>query len=341
MNVHHVLLAVLIFAIASAARAEDRISIVGSPQVLNFAEFVAKNFALHFEYPTPSLEPSSTGAGFGRFCAGVGHQHPDINGASRKISITELTACRENGVTEITEIMIGLDAIVIVSKAGLDPNNFTQAQLFAALARNVEKNGKIVRNEAQTWSDIDPSLRSTRIEVMGPSPMSATYYGFLKTIMDAGCASFTNVVSLDENRRLETCRSLRTDGAFQEGPKLENATIEWLQGRPSAYAIVSYPTLQRNLELLTINTVEGIEPTTETISAGKYPLVRPMYIYVKNQHITSVAGLQKLLYEFTSERAIGPEGYLDGQGLVPQSDIGRNRARDMALSLKPVATTTR
>ena len=97
--------------------------------------------------------------------------------------------------------------------------------------------------------------------------------------------------------------------------------------------------MQRNRELLTVNTVEGIEPTAETISAGKYSLVRPMYIYVKNQHIPSVAGLQKLLYEFISEQAIGPEGYLDAQGLVPQDDIGRNRARDMALSLKPVATT--
>ena len=122
------------------------------------------------------------------------------------------------------------------------------------------------------------------------------------TILDALLAWFSVAM-------LETCRSLRTDGAFREGPKFENATVDWLQDRPSAYAIVSYPALQRNRELLTVNTVEGIEPTAETISAGKYSLVRPMYIYVKNQHIPSVAGLQKLLYEFTSERAIGPEGY--------------------------------
>ncbi len=68
----------------------------------------------------------------------------------------------------------------------LDSSDFTQAQLFSALARDVEKNGKIVKNSAPKWSDIDPSLRSTPIEVMGPSPTSAAYYGFLKTIMDCG-----------------------------------------------------------------------------------------------------------------------------------------------------------
>jgi len=41
----------------------------------------------------------------------------------------------------------------------------------------------------------------------------------------------------------------------------------------------------------------------------------------------------------TSERAISPAGYLaenDDAGFVPLNDMGRNRARDMALSLMPL-----
>ena len=57
------------------------------------------------------------------------------------------------------------------------------------------------------------------------------------------------------------------------------------------------------------------------------------------EHAHALPGLQGFLYEFTSERAISPDGYLvtNEVGFVPLDDIGRNRARDMALSLRPLA----
>jgi phosphate transport system substrate-binding protein len=42
-------------------------------------------------------------------------------------------------------------------------------------------------------------------------------------------------------------------------------------------------------------------------------------------------------YEFTSEHAIGPDGYLADKGFIPLDDRGRNSARDAALSLAPIA----
>jgi phosphate transport system substrate-binding protein len=53
--------------------------------------------------------------------------------------------------------------------------------------------------------------------------------------------------------------------------------------------------------------------------------------------VPSISGLQQLIYEFTSERAMSPNGYLADTGLVPLDDRGRNRARDHAISLQPLS----
>jgi phosphate transport system substrate-binding protein len=86
---------------------------------------------------------------------------------------------------------------------------------------------------------------------------------------------------------------------------------------------------------LTAHAVDGVVPTEAAIAGSRYPLIEPVYVYVKNQHIGRVPGLQRLVYEFTSERAISPTGYVVETGLVALDDIGRNRARDTAISLPP------
>lgn len=117
--------------------------------------------------------------------------------------------------------------------------------------------------------------------------------------------------------------------------------FDWLSDDPTAIAVASFTVLQRHPETLRAHSVEGIEPSAETLSEGTYPLAHPMYVYVKNRHISEIAGLQEFLYELTAEHTISPEGYLVSRGLVPLDDRGRNQARDMAISLEPVMTGSR
>ena len=35
--------------------------------------------------------------------------------------------------------------------------------------------------------------------------------------------------------------------------------------------------------------IDGVEPTYETIASGKYPASRPLFIYVKKDHVDAVA----------------------------------------------------
>jgi len=45
------------------------------------------------------------------FCAGIGVAHPDITGSSRAMKSSEYELCQSNGVTNITEALIGFDGL--------------------------------------------------------------------------------------------------------------------------------------------------------------------------------------------------------------------------------------
>ena len=151
---------------ATPAVARDQIQIVGSSTVFPFSTAVAERFGQNTSYGTPIVESTGTGGGMKLFCAGVGEQTPDFTNASRRIKETEFADCVENGVTPV-EIKVGFDGIVLGSaKGGITRS--TRADIYGALAKNIVKDGAVVANDAITWSDVNPALPATKIEVLGP-----------------------------------------------------------------------------------------------------------------------------------------------------------------------------
>ena len=70
--------------------------------------------------------------------------------------------------------------------------------------------------------------------------------------------------------------------------------------------------------------VEGFEADFDAIADGDYPISRPLYFYVKKQHIGTIPGIAEYLSEFTSEGSWGEEGYLADKGMIPLSDDERS-----------------
>jgi phosphate transport system substrate-binding protein len=316
--------------------ARERIRIVGSSAILPFVQTVAERFSLTWGYPAPSLELTGTGNGFRLFSRGVGYEHPDINVASRPITVNEFKRCQANGVTAITEIIVGLDAIIWANSSMTKQTSFTPEQLFAGLAAEVPVGGVIAPNPVTRWEQIDASLPASAIKVMGPPPTSATYYGFLELIMRRGCKGFLGIGDLDEERRYRICGTVRKDGAYLPGLKDEFALFEWLVNHPRGFGVTTFALLVQNPGVIAANPIDGVFPTTETISNRSYPLSRAIFLYVKTKHVDAIKGLQQFLYEFTSERAIGPDGYLVEKGFTPLDDRGRNLARDRAFGLMTI-----
>lgn len=97
---------------AGAASARDQIRIVGSSTVFPYTQAVAEEFANQGGV-APVVESTGTGGGMQIFCGGVGAGHPDITGASRAMKSSEYELCVKNGVTDITEALIGYDGLSI------------------------------------------------------------------------------------------------------------------------------------------------------------------------------------------------------------------------------------
>jgi len=322
-----------IVAMTGVAEARDAIRIVGSSTVFPFTSTVVERFGQTTKFAAPVLESTGTGGGMRLFCGGVGADHPDITGASRGMKAGEFDTCQKNGVTDITEIKIGFDGIALAHSKTRPSFNVTKAQIFQALAKEVEVNGQIVANPYTKWSDIDPSFPNIEIEVLGPPPTSGTRDAFVELVMEEGCKQFPAIKGLDKDRHGAVCKTMREDGAFIEAGENDNLIVQRLESNPNAFGIFGYSFLEENLDKVEANPVGGVEPTFENIASGKYGVSRSMFIYVKNQHVGVIPGLKEFVAEYTSERAFGPEGYLADKGLIPLPDADRKAVSAAAASL--------
>jgi phosphate transport system substrate-binding protein len=217
---------------------------------------------------------------------------------------------------------------------------FTISDLFKALAAEVVTDKQVVRNTVKTWNAINPSLPNEPISILGPPVTSPYYDALLDMIMEKGCMVSPTIVPMERSRRYKLCRSLRKDGVFLNGTKYPSATIKWLRKHPKSFGIGPFSLLRQFDDAVAGNFINGVSPSIVNIANGYYPLTRPIYLYVKRKHVESIKGLQYFLYEFTSEHAVSPDGYLAEKGFIPLDDRGRNRARDLALSLETMSKRT-
>ncbi len=304
----------------SPSLARDQIRIVGSSTVYPFATVVAEAFAKSTGMKTPIVESTGTGGGVKLFCAGIGEDTPDFVNASRKIKKAEFEICNKNGVTDITEFKIGYDGLTIVMAKSAADLNLTRKQIFLALAKQVpDKDGKLIDNPYKMWNEIDPALPAKKIEVLGPPPTSGTRDSFAELYLKKGTEEFPSLVELaaKDVAAFDTVwKTVRTDGAYVEAGENDNLIVQKIEANPDAFGILGYSFLEENKNKLKAASIEGDQPTYESISLGNYKGSRLLYFYMKKDHLGLVPGMIEYVTEFTSKAAIGEDGYLLDKGLV-------------------------
>lgn len=308
---------------SSVAHARDQIQIVGSSTVFPFTTAVAEKLGQGGQYKTPVVESTGTGGGMKLFCSGVGEGTPDFTNASRPIKDKELKACMEAGVTPV-EIKVGFDGIVLANSKSGATVDLTKDQIFAALAKNVVVDGKVVANPNMNWSDIDASLPNAKIEVLGPPPTSGTRDAFVELVMEKAC---------QEGIEEDACTEMREDGAFIEAGENDNLIVQKLEANPNAFGIFGFSFLDQNADKLQGSKVGGIEPTFDNIAAGDYGVSRSLFIYAKKEHVDVIPGMKEFIAEYTADSAWGPEGYLADKGLIPLPDAERGAQAKNAADL--------
>jgi len=321
-------LAAMSFGSVQAA-GRDTISVVGSSTVYPFATVVAENFGKKTGFKTPKIESTGSGGGMKLFCSGLGVDSPDITNASRAIKKSEYDKCLENGVTDITEVHIGFDGIAIANSKEAKLFSLTRKDLFLALGLKVpnpDGSQTLVDNPYQTWDEVNPELPPLRIEVMGPPPTSGTRDAFSELVLEGGCKQYDWIKAMKKTDKAgykAICHSIREDGRYIEAGENDNLIVQKLERNPDALGIFGYSFLEQNDDKVQGSIIEGQKPEFETIADGSYPISRPLFFYVKNAHAASIPGMKEYLAEFTSEAAMGNEGYLLDKGLIPLSAEAR------------------
>ena len=287
--------------------ARDQIHIVGSSTVYPFSTVVAERFGKSGN-KTPVIESTGTGGGMKLFCKGIGVNTPDMSNASRKIKTKEIALCKKNNVVDITQVIVGLDGIAFTSSVKGKSYNFTKEHLWQAMSDLGSKPTK--------WSDIDPSLPDYKIAILTPPATSGTRDAWNSLVMKKGCPE-----SILKEQGKKACYMLREDGAVIEVGENDTLIINKLVGETTYFGIFGFSYYDNSRDKVQAHTIEGAKISLSSIQDGSYPISRPLYFYVKNQHIGVIPGIEKYVKEFTSKKAAGKRGYLLDLGLVPLENL--------------------
>jgi phosphate transport system substrate-binding protein len=319
-------LAALALASCSGGLAtREQIKAVGSSTVYPFTKSVAEAF--HAKFPdrkAPVIESTGTGAGFKQFCAGIGSAYPDIADASRRMTRNEFATCKMNGAGDLLEIPIGIDGVVLAEANNGPKLRLGVKDIYLALAATPMGRPNTARN----WHDVNPALPAIPIQVYGPPSTSGTRDALTTLFLERGCLeAYPAARALKDSGDPgfeAACHRIRDDGAYVDKGENDNIIVQSLSTNPNAIGIFGYSYLEENADRIHGVPVEGEAPAAATISDGKYPGARLLYIYVKKRHIPAVPGLADFLTLY--ENMWGPDGALTRHGLIAASERTRRAA---------------
>ncbi|WP_313349450.1 substrate-binding domain-containing protein [Paracoccus sp. (in: a-proteobacteria)] len=315
----------LIAASATTAAARDQIQVSGSSTVLPYSTIVAEAFGENTDFPTPVVESGGSSAGLKKFCEGVGENTVDIANSSRPIKDSEIEACKAAGVTDIMEVRIGYDGIVFASDINSNDFVFTAADWFNALAAEVVVDGKVVANPYTNWNEIRADLPDQEILAFIPGTKHGTREVFEEKVIAAGCEEIGAVETFKaekgEDEGASACMALRTDGKSIDIDGDYTETLARIQSAKNGIGVFGLSFYENNTDKLKVATIGGVAPSTETIASGEYPVSRPLFFYVKKQHIGTIPGLKEFAEFFVSDELAGPDGPLAAYGLVADPEL--------------------
>jgi phosphate transport system substrate-binding protein len=262
----------------------------GSSTVYPLSERMAERFRDEGYSGNITIDSIGSGAGFERFC---GEGETDISNASRGIKDSEVESCREIG-REPIEFRVGTDALAVVVS---QENDFLTNATLEELAL-------IFSSEAEQWSDVNPEWPQEDIQRFIPGTDSGTFDFFVEEIFDK-----------DETPILSAANTQLSED--------DNVLVQGVLGSPYAIGFFGYAYYAENEDVLQVLSIEGVEPTFETVDSAEYPLARPLFIYSTAQILQEkpqVAAFVNFYLTYVNEEVVDV-------GYFPASDEALDASR--------------
>jgi phosphate transport system substrate-binding protein len=262
------------------------INIDGSSTVYPISEAMAEEFSS----PAPDVQVnvafSGTGGGFELFCEG----DIQVSDASRPIKQDEIDNCAGNGIEDIVELQVGIDALTVM----VNPANDFVTCLTVEQLHNIFKDGG-----ASNWSEVDPSFPDESITFYYPGTDSGTFDYFVEAIIEG----------------VDDTAAHRGDGTASEDDNLLATGIEGDENAIGYFGFAYFQEAGSALKAVEIDGGDGcVAPSFDAALDGSYaPLSRPLFIYTREEFLADaespVLGFVNFYLETTPE--IVPEvGYI-------------------------------
>ncbi|HEY5640830.1 MAG TPA: PstS family phosphate ABC transporter substrate-binding protein [Dehalococcoidia bacterium] len=250
-------LLVLVTAACDDSGEGGTINIDGSSTVYPITAAVAEDFDAVAGDVLVNVGFSGTGGGFEVFCSG----ETEISDASRPVKQDELDACAENGIDDVLEIQIGLDALTVM----VHPDNDFAGCLTIEQLHEIFRSGG-----ATSWSDIDDSFPDRAIDFYYPGTDSGTFDYFVEAVIE----------DVDEGA------NHRGDGTASED---DNVLAQGIGGDRDSIGYFGFAYFQdagQSLKAVSVDGGEGcVAPSFDSALDGSYPLSRPLYIYTRESFL--------------------------------------------------------
>ena len=217
----------------------------GSSTVFPLSEAMAARFQDEGYPDNITIDSIGSGAGFERFCV---EGETDISNASRPIKDSEVESCQAIDRDPI-EFRVGTDALAVVVSQG---NDFIEGATFEELA--------LIFSTAENWSDVNPEWPDEAIQRFIPGTDSGTFDFFVEEVFDE-----------NEEPILGASNTQLSED--------DNVLVQGILGSPYAIGFFGYAYYDENSDVLKILSIEGVEPSAESVDRGDYPLARPLFIY--------------------------------------------------------------
>jgi phosphate transport system substrate-binding protein len=212
--------------------------------------------------PEYTIDSIGSGGGLERFCI---EGASDIANASRQIDDEEFAACTDTWGTEPIEVRVGSDALsIVISNGNYFAGELTLEEIATAFS---------LTSASATWADVNPDFPAHPIQMFSPGADSGTFDYFNEVVFEEAdpppiLSSIAEIVGEDDNL---TVVGVAEDGCT-EGDLTSTCAVGYF----------GYAYFQENAERLQVVTVDGVEPSAETVDANTYPIARPLYMYTSD-----------------------------------------------------------
>lgn len=241
-------------AVFAVACGNDRstVRVDGSSTVFPITEAVAEEFSRANRGARVNVGFSGTGGGIEKFCRG----EIDIANASRPIHDDEVAGCAVNGIDNVLEIQVAIDALTVM----VHPENDFVSCLTVDELHNIFRTGG-----PTNWNQVRAEFPDRPIHWYYPGTDSGTFDYFVEAIIEGVDETATH----------------RGDGTSSED---DSILLQGIGGDRDAIGYFGFAYFQEAGDRLKPVAIDGgdgcVAPSFEAALDGTYqPLSRPLFIY--------------------------------------------------------------